>query len=163
MDPRTGGRFDVPAPDGTCYFANRPLVAALERVGRFTAQGKPVPADLVDGRVVTTVAVATLPRRAVNLIGTRAATHFKVTGELFTMPDYSVPQDWANAIHRAGHSALVYTPRFSPSGRAIAVFGPQGPQPKPTTSTQPLTAVLDDAGVAVVDIPPASALRFVKP
>lgn len=162
-DPATGGRFDVPAPDGTCYFANRPLVAAMERVGRFTAQHKPVPADLVDGRVVSTIDTATLPDRAVNLVVKRAATHFQVTGELFTMADYSVPQAWADAIHRAGHAALLYTPRFSPSGRAIAAFGPQGPQLQPTTRRQPLKDVLDDAGISVVSIPPASALRFVKP
>jgi hypothetical protein len=162
-DPTTGGRFDVPATDGTCYFANRVLVAALERVGRFTAQHKPVPADLVDGRVITTIDVTTLPDRTVNLVAKRAATHFGVTGELFTMSDYSVPQAWANAIHQAGHSALLYTPRFSPQGRAIAAFGPQGPQPKPTAGTQPLTDVLAAEGVAAVAIPSASALRFVKP
>ena len=162
-DPAHGGRFDLPAPDGTGYFANRPLVAAMERVGRFTAQHKPVPADLVEGRVVTTIDVASLPSRAVNLVANRAASHFQVTGELFTMPDYSVPQAWATAIHRAGHAALLYTPRFSPAGRAIAAFGPQGPQPQPTTSKQPLTDVLEGSAIPVVGIPPASALRFVKP
>lgn len=160
-DPATGGRFDVPAPEGTCYFVNRPLVAALERVGRFTARH--VPADLVDGRVVTTIDVASLPGRAVNLVVKRAVTHFGVTSELFTMSDYAVPQAWAHAIHQAGHAALGYTPRFSPSGRAIAVFGPEGPQPKPTTAAQPLADVLDGVGVTVVSIPPASALRFVEP
>jgi hypothetical protein len=138
-------------------------VAALERVGRFTAQRKPIPADLVDGRVVTTIDTAGLPDKAVNLVLKRAATHFQVTGELFTMSDYSVPQAWANAIHQAGHAALIYTPRFSPSGRAIAAFGPRGPHLRPTSSTQPLRAVLDDAGLEVVGIPPASALRFVTP
>jgi hypothetical protein len=162
-DPATGGRFDVPAPDGTCYFANRSPVAALERIGRFTAQHKPVPADLVDGRVISTIEATSLPDRAVNLVGKRAATHFGVTGELFTMSDYAVPQAWADAIHQSGHSALVYTPRFSPQGRAIAAFGGQGPQPKPTTGTQPLMDVLEGEGIAVVGIPPASALPFVKP
>ena len=153
----------MPAPDGTCYFANRPLVAALERVGRFTAQRKPVPADLVKGRVVTTVDVSALPGRAVNLVGKRAATQFGVTGELFTMPDYSVPQAWAHAIHQTGHSALIYTPRFSPQGRAIAAFGVHGSPPGPTAGTQPLADVLSGEGVALAGIPPASALRFVKP
>jgi len=153
----------VPAPEGTCYFANRPLVAALERVGRFIAQRKPVPADLIEGRVITTIDVVSLPHRAVNLVAKRAATHFQITGELFTMSDYSVPQGWADAIHHAGHAALVYTPRFSPSGRALAAFGPEGSHPQPTASAQPLTKVLDDEGIVVIGIPPANALRFVKP
>ena len=162
-DPATGGRFDVPASDGTCYFANRPLVAALERVGRFTARSKPVPPDLVDGRLITTMNTSDLPGKAVNLLAKRAATHFGVTGELFTMSDYSVPQAWAAAIHQAGHAALVYTPRFSPSGRAIAVFGPHGPHPQPTVRTQPLRDVLRSAGIPVAAIPPARALRFIAP
>lgn len=161
--PSTGGRFDLPAPDGTCYFGNRPPVAALERIGRFTAQHKPVPADLVQGRVVTTINAADLPARAANLVAKRAATHFGVTGELFTMPDYTVPQAWADAIHQAGHTALLYTPRFSPQGRGIAVFGAHGPQPGPTTTMQPLTDVLGSEGITVVGIPPVSALRFVQP
>ena len=161
-DPRTGGRFDVPAPAGTCYFADRPLTAALERVGRFTAQHRPVPADLLADRVVTTVDVADLPATAVHLLAERAATRFGVTGELFTMADCSVPQAWARAIHDHGHSALVCTPRFSPSARAIAVFGAQGPAPTATTSAQPLAAVLHSAGVHVAAIPPASAMRFVR-
>ena len=161
-DPSTGGRFDVPAPAGTCYFADRPLTAALERVGRFTAQHKPIPVDLLADRVVTTVDAADLPATAVHLLAERAATR-GVTGELFTMADYSVPQAWARAIHDQGHPALVYTPRFSPSGRAIAVFGPQGPRPTATTSAQPLAAVLCSAGVRIAAIPPASAVRFVRP
>lgn len=162
-DPATGGRFDVPAPDGTCYFANRPLVAALERVGRFTARHRLVPGDLVEGRVITTIATASLPDKVVNLLAKRAATHFGVTGELFTMPDYAVPQAWAAAIHQAEHQALVYTPRFSPPGRAIAVFGPQGPHPQTTASSQPLRDVLHRAGIAVAAIPSASALTFAAP
>lgn len=162
-DPSTGGRFDVPAPAGTCYFANRPLVAAMERVGRFTAQHKPVPTDLLTDRVVTEVGATDLPATAVNLLAERAATLFGITGELFTTPDYSIPQAWAHAIHDQGHPALVHTPRFSPSGRAIAVFGSRGPQPAATTSVQPLAAVLRDADVPIVAIPRASAVRFVSP
>lgn len=162
-DPMAGGRFDVPNPAGTCYFANQALIAALERVGRFTAQHEAVPADLLTDRVVTMVEAAALPSRAVNLITRRAAARFGVTGELFTMSDYSIPQAWAHAIHDQGHAALLYTPRFSPYGRAVATFGPRGPRPNATTSTQPLADVLRSAGVLIAAIPPASAMRFVKP
>lgn len=161
-DPLTGGRFDLPAPHGTCYVANQPLVAALERVGRFTAQQKPVPSDLVARRVVTKVETGTLPDRLANLISERAAADFGVTGELFTMSDYTVPQDWARALHSQGHKGLHYTPRFSPHGKAIAVFEPEGPQPGPVSNTQTLRDVLDKAHVAVVDIPTSTGLRFVK-
>lgn len=162
-DPAAGGRFDLPAPDGTCYFANKPRVAALERVGRFTAQHKPVPADLVAARIVTSVATSTLPAKAANLTAARAATHFGVTGELFTTPDYTIGQAWAAAVHDHRHEALTYTPRFSPGERAIAVFGPSGPNPRPVQSVQPLGQVLQAARIPVIDIPPSTGLTFAFP
>ena len=81
-----------------------------------------------------------LPATAVNLLVKHAATR-GITGELLTMPDHSVPQAWAQAIHEQGHPAFVYTPR-SPSGRAIAAFGPEVLRPSAATSTQPLVDVL---------------------
>ena len=143
--------------------ASEPLVAALERVGRFTAQHKPVPSDLVTGRVVTAIETATLPDRVANLRSKRAAADYGVTGELFTMSDYTVPQDWAKALHAIGHEGLHYTPRFSPYGKAIAVFGPEGSQPRSVSGTQALREVLDAAHVPVIDIPPSSGLTYASP
>lgn len=162
-DPADGGRFDLPAPEGTCYFADAPVVAAMERVGRFTAQGMPVPADLVQDRVVTTVAAEELPASAADLLAPEAAHRFRVTGELFTMPDYSVPQAWAAAIRDAGHEALLYTPRFSPGSRAIAAFGPRGSQPRDVVRREWLSDVLDAAGIEVEEVPSAAAVRIEAP
>lgn len=158
-----GGRFDLRAPQGTCYFGNLPLVAALERVGRFTAQRKPVPADLVSGRVVTTIDTATLPAKVANLLAKRASTHFGVTSELFTMSDYIVPQAWAHALRGQGHQGLTYTPRFSPRGRAVAVFGPEGAHPRAVGGIQSLREVLDAACVPIADIPAFGALTVTAP
>ena len=162
-DPAKGGRFDLPVPDGTCYLANSQRAAAMERVGRFTSAHLPVPAGLVVGRVVSTVETSTLPATAGNLTAARSHTHFGVTGELFTMSDYGVTQAWAAAIHDAGHDGLVYTPRFSPNGRAFAAFGPQGAHPRAVVSTRTLQEVLDRAQVTVVDTPLRSALTVVDP
>lgn len=49
------GRFDLPGEEGTCYFGDSRHVAAMERVGRFTAQHVPVPGDLVSDRVISEV------------------------------------------------------------------------------------------------------------
>jgi RES domain len=106
---------------------------------------------------------ATLPGKVVNLLARRAASHFGVTGELFTRSDYSVPQAWAAAIHHAGYDGLVYAPRFTPSGKAIAIFGLHGAHPRPVSHQRPLIGVLEAAGVPVVDIPPASALTYATP
>jgi hypothetical protein len=66
-------------------------------------------------------------------------------------------------IRRDGHEALLYTPRFSPNGQAIATFGSQGSHPQPIAGTQPLRAVLAAEKVAVESIPPVSGLRIVPP
>jgi hypothetical protein len=162
-DPDDGGRFDVPAPEGTCYFGNRERVAALERVGRFTAERKAVPADLVEGRVVTTIETGELPSKVVNLLARRAATHFGVTGELFTMSDHAMGQVWAAAIGAAGHHGLIYTPRFSPGEKAIAVFGPQGPHPQPVVSHRTLRDVLKAAKVPITPVPTSTGITFKSP
>jgi RES domain len=163
VDPADGGRFDLADPEGTCYFADQPSVAAMERVGRFTSHGRPVPADHVDGRVVTTIETRELPDTAANLLASGAAPSFRITGELFTMSDYSVPQAWAAAIRGAGHEALLYTPRFSPGGRAIAAFGPAGSHPRPVVRREWLSDVLAGMGLLVEKIPSATAVRIVVP
>ena len=162
-NPTRGGRFDVPTPKGTCYFASTPEAAAMERVGRFTAQRKPVPADLIIDRVVSTVPADDLPDGAAELRATRAASAFGVTSELFTMSDYSVPQAWASSISNAGYDALVYTPRFSPGATAVSVFGPQGAKALTTAGLHSLSDVLRGAGIDVAPIPPASALTYATP
>ena len=161
-DPTRGGRFDLPEPEGTCYFADAEVVAAMERVGVFTAKGKPVPADNVTGRVVSEVDPGDLPPAAADLLAPQAATAFGVTGELFTMPDYSVPQHWARASRAAGHAAVVYTPRFSPFGRAIAVFDASGPRAQATTGRRPLAQVLAIHGIQVAPIPRTPGMTFVQ-
>lgn len=154
------GRFDLPAAEGTCYFGDSEAVAALERVGRFTAKHKPVPADFLPGRVVTEIDGHLLPRRAANLASRRAGV-LGVTGELFTMSDYTIPQQWAAAIRALRYDALRYTPRFSPGGRAVAHFGPGGPRPRPVVKHQPLRRVLGQVGVTIAEIPASPTLTII--
>lgn len=161
-DPTRGGRFDLPEPEGTCYFADAEVVAAMERVGVFTAKGKPVPADNVTDRVISQVDPGDLPAGAADLLAPQAATAFRVTGELFTMQDSSVPQHWARASRAAGHDALTYTPRFSPFGRAVAVFGASGPRAQATTGRRSLAQVLAGEGIRIAPIPRTTGMTFVQ-
>lgn len=156
------GRFDLPAPEGTCYFADTATVATMERVGRFTTKHKPVPGDFMAGRVVTEIVAGHLPSAAANLTS-RKVSAVGVTGELFTMSDYSVPQQWALALRAIGHDGIHYNPRFSPGGRAIACFGKSGPSPQPVVGHTPLRTVLTRAGVTVADIPPSDTLNIIDP
>lgn len=156
------GRFDLPADDGTCYFGSNRHVAAMERVGRFTAKHVPVPADFVAGRVVTTIDGALLPSHAANMKSSRGGL-LGITGELFTMSDYSIPQAWALALAALGHDALLYPPRFTPGGEALAVFGDSGAQPAPIVESVPLADVLDEMSVKVASVPGYGELEIVDP
>ncbi|QDP96486.1 RES domain-containing protein [Microlunatus elymi] len=158
------GRFDLPTPHGTCYFADTQRAAAMERVGVWTTKHKPVPQDFVDGRAISTVDPGALPERAVNL-GSPRATGFGVTGELFTMSDYQVPQAWALAVYGLGHAGILYPPRFTPGGRALAVFGRAGVPATPIAVVRqlPLADVLHRNHIRIARIPHSTSLTMVNP
>lgn len=163
-DPIAGGRFDLAKPEGTCYFADTEQAAALERVGRLTAMRKPVPRDLVEGRVVTAVPTVALPWTQVgDLLSPKAAAAYGVTNELFTVDDYPLCQRWAAQARRDGFDALLYRPRFSPDAQALAVFGPAGPSERPALLHRMLRAVLAEMGVLIAPIPTLSETMVVQP
>lgn len=162
-DPtQPSGRFDLPAPEGTCYFGDSERAAAMERVGRFTTKHQPVPADLIADRIVTKVNANLLPQEAANLTSPRAGV-IGVTGELFTMWDYTIPQQWALTIRRFGHNALLYTPRFTPGAKAVASFGPTGPHPQAVLTRTPLQHVLDRVGIRIAHPPTSTHLTILDP
>ncbi len=133
----TGGRFDLPAPRGTCYLADDPLVALRERIGVVLGGAGQVPASLLEETVVSRLHLSR-PHRVADLTA-RRATRFGATRELETMVPYAVPQAWARAFAAAGHEGVRYGPRFSTGAvTSLAVFGEAGsgagavdPQPVP--------------------------------
>ncbi len=123
----TGGRWDLPAPEGTCYLAENDRGAVLEVVGP----------DLYDQGFVTegflrqrVLATATLPERPVvaDLLDAEVSA-FGVTAELAGAIDYACTQQWARALRTSGHDGIVYGLRFRPNTEGLAVFGPAGPDP----------------------------------
>lgn len=158
-----GGRWDLSAPSGSCYLASSAAVAARERVGPLSAQHMPVPEDLVDGRLVSTVDLSDLNLRPADLLADAAVDQFGVTGELSKTADYELTQQWAHALHRRGHASLIYTPRFSPRGQALALFGPSGTNPiAPVVDRRPLRSVLEELGIPVHRIPGSSSLTIIE-
>jgi hypothetical protein len=144
---RPGGRFDLAAPDGTCYLAETEGVAARERCGRFIIKNMPVPPEWFEGRVVSKFAVPPPDGPVGDLTNTAAATS-GVTAEIHTISDYRLTTRWAAAARRSGYGALLYQPRFTPgSEQALALFGPSGPAPHhPVQDTRPLIDVLVEHG-----------------
>jgi hypothetical protein len=163
-DPDKSGRFDLPAPEGTCYFASTDEAAARERVGtqlRKTAGGESVLASVLataDGPVVVTevtldtVKAANLPVRKADRWVNRSL--WVGTGI------YGISQGWAALWRAAGSEGVLYEPRFTGGARmrALALFG-AAEQPKPVPpveDSKPLEEVLTAHGVRVV-WPPESA------
>ncbi len=119
--PAAGGRFDLPAPHGTCYWSDRRYGAWVEvfRGARLV--------DPVDARARRLHTAEAPALRLADVTAARAYS-FGVTAELSTIDDYTLPQQWALALHAHGAEALRGTCRHDPTSRAhnIAVFGSAG-------------------------------------
>lgn len=164
VDPDESGRFDLPTPEGTCYFASTDEAAARERVGtqlRKTAGRESVLASVLatkDGPVVVTgvvlgaVKAANLPVRRADRWVNRSL--WVGTGI------YRISQGWAALWRAAGSEGLLYEPRFTGGARvrALALFGAAGrPKPAPPVEhSTPIEKVLTAHRVRVVR-PPGSA------
>lgn len=155
------GRWDLRSPFGTCYFGDTPAVAAMERVGLFTAGQAPVPEAMVTDRVVSAVDFTELSLHAAALRAPRAAAGYGITAELSATSNYRLSQQWAQALYHQGLTALTYTPRFSPSGSALALFHEAGPHVlAPVVDQVPLATVLADLQVPVVRTPSRRSLTI---
>lgn len=125
-----GGRFDLPAPRGTCYLADDPLVALRERLGPVLGEAGALPVSLLEATLVSR-----LPAPGARLadLRSRGAADFGVTRELEVMVPYDVPQRWAAAFDVAGLEGVRYGPRLTPGdATSYAVFGPAGTADGPT-------------------------------
>jgi hypothetical protein len=155
------GRFDLPAPRGSCYLALDPASALRERVGPVLAAARAVPESLLEDVVVSRLALPS--SREVADLQSRAAGEYGVTRELETMVPYVVPQSWARALDHAGHHGVGYGPRFTPGDcSAVAVFDEAGERDWPVDPA-PVPAPAVPGGPAVVPTPRRSDLTVVRP
>ena len=121
------GRFDLPAPRGTCYLANQPLTALIETI----PDGEGDAIDAIDrghfaGRVLHRLH---LPgRRSLAHLASRKAAAFGVTNELATTLPYDLPRRWALAFAGNGLGGVWYRsrPDLGSGSRNVAVFGQEG-------------------------------------
>lgn len=145
------GRFDLTAPRGTCYLAASALAALRERLGVVLGRRPVVPASLLTGAVVSTLAAP--DDRDLADLQTADATQFGVTRELETMVPYAVPQAWARGFDETGLGGVAYGPRFTTGdATSFALFGPAGAADWPV-DPRPVPAA-DIAGAPVAMDPP---------
>lgn len=138
------GRFDLPAPHGTCYFSDRRYGAWLEV---FRGCGYVDRADVERRRLL----VATRTGRRLRLANLRAAQArpFGVTADLVAGDDHSRPRQWAVALQTVGFEGVVGTIRHDPTlaARIMALFGRGGPQARVIGWRTTTNHLVDDAGL----------------
>lgn len=118
--PRSG-RFDLPLPDGTCYWSSR-------RYGAFVEAFRGVAVVAQEDLRARRLATAQAPDlRLADLLSPRALP-FGITAAISTQPDYALPQQWAEALRGAAFEGLVGTCSHDPASKAlnVAVFGEAG-------------------------------------
>jgi hypothetical protein len=159
------GRFDLPAPDGTCYLASDDLGALLEVLGPDLLPGAGAPAALLAGRHLRAVHVAARQRLA-DTLAERAVGW--VTAEIATVTPYRVSQAWALAFRRRELDGVRYAGRHRTARRAFAValFGPAGERRdwgvgrRVAIGADHRARLVKRCGVRLFDVPSSGELLF---
>jgi hypothetical protein len=152
------GRFDLKAPEGTCYFATDEY-AAIREASRL---GPVTPAWAADREVRHVIPPN--PRARLAATTRKAAGAYGVTNELMTMLPYDLPREWAAAFRAHGFGGIRHILRHDSRARpgGISWFGGVGDDPGRERRRHALNgAALEAAGVRVIDVPHSSVLRLV--
>lgn len=172
------GRFDLNSDialsdeRGTCYVADDVESAFREAVGVQANATNELAADFVDERCASHLGIsATVMAANVN---SARAVRYGITRELCTMPDYSVPHEWALAFDETFFDSptwpvrcggIRYGSRFTttPGPNCWALFSDAGEQ---TRYGQELPEGISGrraaeiSGFTVIDLPPKRSLRI---
>jgi hypothetical protein len=155
FDSGPDGRFNLPAPRGTCYLAETAVGAFLETLGR---QGQLIPQPEVDERALSTLRVPREHRLADCTVA--RARGFGVTAGIHALEEYERTQTWARAFADAGFQGVRYRVSHDPrvQGRGITLFGQAGeadwPRPPWAPISRPLlTHVERTFGLLVIPTP----------
>jgi hypothetical protein len=125
--PEHGGRFDLPAPFGACYWATSPVAAALEALADMPLGVVPDAELRARSRAVTTGPAGV---RAVQLTAARAHAA-GVAAALWAGDDRLLTQAWAARLHQARWEAAYHGTQHDPTGRlrAVTLFDLAGDHP----------------------------------
>lgn len=127
VDPESHGRFDLPAPLGSCYLALAPVAAVLETFVHFT--GRLPDVELRARRRAEVVAPDSAPPAA--NVAAPSSRAVGVTAALWAGGDRALTQAWALALHRAGWRSVHGGVSHDPAGRlrAVTLFDAEGDHP----------------------------------
>ena len=136
FDPGPHGRFNL-ADAGTCYLAEEPIGAFVEKFGRLLRPGGVIPEPLVDTQRLSRLRPPKVS--VVDLTDPKVLGLAGLTAEIHATTDYDLTQSWAGALRDAGYPGIRYKARHDPRGQlvSIALFG----SGKPPRSAAKTTAI----------------------
>ena len=136
FDVGPDGRFNL-AESGTCYLAEQPIGAFVEKFGRLLRPNGVIPEPLVDTQRLSRLR----PPKAsvVDLTDPAVLGLAGLTAEIHSTTDYNLTQGWALAFQEAGYAGVRYKARHDPRGElvSLALFG----SAKPPRSAARTTAI----------------------
>lgn len=160
------GRFNLPAPAGTCYLAADMHTALRERFGHDLVEHGLISWEFATETVVSTLSV---PRqRQLADLCADDAVKFGVTREIFTLASdsYAKTRQWARSLHNNGSRGIRYQSRFTTGAQpnAYALFDVEGERDWPTDSNPlPGPAACAEVGITVQRRPTRRQLRIIEP
>lgn len=139
FDASPDGRFNL-ADTGTCYLAEEPIGAFVEKFGRLLRPGGVITEPLVDAQRLSRLRPPKVS--VVDLTDPKILGLAGLTAQIHTTTDYGLTQTWASALRDAGYAGIRYKARHDPRGQlaSIALFG----SGKPPRSAAKTTAISVD-------------------
>jgi RES domain len=160
FDVGPDGRFNL-AEWGTCYLAEEPIGALVEKFGRLLRPGGVIPEPLVDAQRLSRLRPP--KARVVDLTDPTVLGLIGLTAEIHSTSAYNLTQGWALAFQEAGYDGVRYKARRDPRGQlaSIALFGSdKPPRSAAETTTIPVELIHEaSATFAITVLPPRHSRR----
>lgn len=154
FDVGPDGRFNL-AESGTCYLAEEPIGAFVEKFGRLLRPGAVIPEPLVDMQRLSGLHAP--KANLVDLTNPKVLGLAGLTAEIHSTTDYDLTQGWALALQEAGYDGIRYKARHDPRGHlvSIALFGSdKSPRSAAKTTTIPVDLIHEAATTFAITVLP---------
>jgi RES domain len=154
FDVGPDGRFNL-AERGTCYLAEEPIGAFVEKFGRLLRPGGVIPEPLVDAQRLSRLRPPTA--NVVDLTDPTVLGLIGLTAEVHSSSDYNLTQGWALALQEAGYDGIRYKARHDPRGEqvSIALFGSnKPPRSAAKTTTVPVDLIHEASTTFAITVLP---------
>jgi hypothetical protein len=118
FDVGPDGRFNL-AESGTCYLAEEPIGAFVEKFGRLLRPGGVIPEPLVDMQRLSRL--RSPKANVVDLTDPTVLGLIGLTAEIHSTSDCNLTQGWALAFQEAGYDGIRYKARHDPRGQLVSI------------------------------------------